>query len=244
MRYPLVKRVAGILLLSIIFACNGGKEPARKVEVNTTSTAGAIAKEIVKEANPTDTIHTDVLEFIDVDGNGDNELLIAHRANDTTDYICQTIYEGKFNRGDLISLKWRTGPYVNPGDPETTIQENFVVEYKLVKAGKLSIAKQKGMPRLSPYYYDENISDYGKDRINNEVSYYLINTNNPDLRKVVDRPAREIPFTVEKRTVNGMELYEIWFTTAANKPQPIHNVFYHFNYPYQLFEGDDLKPAL
>jgi hypothetical protein len=243
MKLPMRKQFTGVLLSLIALACNGNHQTLPKktpVQVNAVTVA---AQNKTVKASKADTIfHTDVLEFIDLDANGDNELLIAHRAKDTIQYICEQVYQGKFNRGDVISIKWRTGTYINPGDPETTIQSDFVVSYKLLKPGQLSLAKQKRFPRLAPYYYSNSVSDYAKSRIEEEVRYFLATTNQPELKKLMDRPTKEIAFTVKERTIDGRALQEIWFTTSANKPQPIYNVFYDHQNPYQLFEGDKLKP--
>lgn len=184
----------------------------------------------------TGALKTSTAEYIDLDANGDNELLIVKNNQDTTYYIVQTQQSPSLTRGDRIRIEWKNGTYRPAGDPEFPVKATFALSYQLVKPGMLSVAKKKGIPKVNAYYYDNETSETAKDQIDKEIRYYLVSTTQPEIRAEVDGKKVNLLYTVERKMINDQEVYDIMINIDGAKPQPLHRVYYRFDRPYQLQE--------
>jgi len=185
----------------------------------------------------TTSIHEGVFEFIALDGNYDDELLLLKKAKDTLGLINH--FQGiVLNRGDRIRLRWKTADYIPAGDPESVSKEDFVVSYELIKAGRLSRLLKRGFPTLRPYYIAEGMSETGKLYIEDEMKAYLACSEDPKVRAAIDKRQGPMMYTVEPSFVDKRKVFLIDLALDQAKPVYLKKLYFDIERPYRLFEMD------
>ncbi|EDM36699.1 hypothetical protein PBAL39_25565 [Pedobacter sp. BAL39] len=185
----------------------------------------------------TTSIHEGVFEFIAIDGNYDDELLLLKKAKDTLGLINH--FQGVvLNRGDRIRLRWKTADYIPAGDPESVSKEDFVVSYELIKAGRLSRLLKRGFPTLRPYYVAEGMSETGKLYIEDEMKAYLACSEDPKVRAAVDKRQGPMMYTIEPSFVGKRKVFLIGLALDQAKPVYLKKLYFDIERPYRLFETD------
>lgn len=243
--YKTIKQVVFIIVTGCIAGCTGEPKKSPKTQlvdttiktVDTAKTATIPSKDADQPYNYSGPVHTDAGVYVDLDANGDNELLIVAHGSDTATYINESSKNFKLKRGDSIRVYWKAGTYRPAGDPEYPVKAIFATNYELIKPGKLSQALKAGMPRINYYYYDDQTSDYAKGVIHDAVKYYLVNTKQPEIRQELDYHKRNLLYTVERKTIQDREAWIISIHVDGPKPQPIHTVYYFFETPYVLYDN-------
>ncbi|RZM28686.1 MAG: hypothetical protein EOO88_07970 [Pedobacter sp.] len=234
-----------ITLVILIVACTGktikqkipsSVDSTKKNEDTTAKIIGDTVQTVEQPAKYEGSLHKSTGLYIDIDANGDNELLIVAQGKDTLYYILESSSDLKLQRGDSIRVSWRNGSYRPAGDPEYPVKATFALEYGLIKPGKLSTALKAGMPKINYYYYDDQTSDYAKGMVHNAVKYYLVSTAQPDIRAEMDNNKRNLLYTVERKTIKDREAWVISIHVDGVKPQPIHSVYLFFETPYTLYD--------
>ena len=239
-----IQLTVAIALVILIFACTG-KTVKQKIPSSVDSTVktkvtpsiiGDTAQKLDQSAKYEGSLHRSAGLYIDIDANGDNELLIVAQGKDTVYYILENSSDLKLQRGDSIRVSWKNGSYRPAGDPEYPVKATFARSYELVKPGKLSKAIKAGMPKINSYYYDDQTSDYAKGMVHNAVKFYLVNTTQPDIRAEMDNNKRNLLYTVERKNIKDREAWIISIHVDGVKPQPIHSVYLFFETPYTMYD--------
>lgn len=220
----------------MLYACKSGNSNSHipKTSADSAKTSKNANTSIKETEQLIGRLNTSFAEYIDLDANGDDELLIVAHNSDTSQYLVRTPqHMPKLTKGDDIKIKWKRGKYRPAGDPETEVDVQFVLAYEVVKQGKLALAKKNGMCRVS-YFYDPEMSGYGKEQIDREIRYYLVNTDQPAIRKAVAEKSDLL--CMVRKNPDHEEVYDIVINFDEDKPQPIQKLQYSFEKQYQLVE--------
>jgi hypothetical protein len=246
-----MKTIVPFFCLLVIWSCNGGSKnnaAADSTLVKPDSTVAATVPAPLKDTAPAafvshfrkneillkGKVYTDTLSYVGYNDNGDDELFICVKGKDTVSLI---INDGKapvLNNGDRIVLQWKMEIYTPAGDPEFPYPSEYVVDYRLVQPGKVTLLK-KSHALLEGQYDDKEITSEGQTEIDAAVWYYVANTTDTAIRNVVDVERKALQYTIGKYEGNGdPSVSNIIFKTAA---QPVlKRVFFNAERPYSLYE--------
>lgn len=185
------------------------------------------------------TIYSEVLEFVALEQNGDNDLLIARNPTDTITFICNFNKPVQLERGDRIRLQWKWDYVVDAGTAAAPELREFALDFKLLDHGQLSAMIQKGFSRLRASNSLAVISDYRKYIIEYNLKYYLANSTNLKIRGIVDEGTDLLYYSVSEKIINGQNAYELSLTPDQSAPQYIKKMYFLPEHPFNLLEYGD-----
>ncbi|NLR82766.1 hypothetical protein [Chitinophaga eiseniae] len=179
--------------------------------------------------------YIDTLSFINYNENGDDGLFVCARNRDTAFLIFNTNNPPELNNGDQVLVQWNMDVYEPAGDPENPLPREFVVDYRLLHPGKVTLLKSK-KPALEAIYRQKDLSDTGKQEIDAAVWYYVANTTDTSIRRMIDTDPQLLQYTVEEETEDSRlsGVFPITFTDGTQ--QVLKRVFFDVERPYSLFE--------
>jgi hypothetical protein len=246
-----MKAIIPFFCLLAIWSCNGGSKnntAADSTLVKPDSIVAVRAPAPLKDTAPEafvspfrkneilvkGKVYTDTLAYVAYNDNGDDELFICVKDKDTVALIFNNGKGPALNNGDRILLQWDMDIYTPAGDPEFPYPKEYVVDYRIIQPGKVTLLK-KSHALLEGHYDDKEVSDNGQAEIDAAVWYYVANTTDTAIRNLVDIERKALQYTIEKKEENSdPSVRNIVFKTAA---QPVlKRVFFNVERPYSLYE--------
>lgn len=196
---------------------------------------------VPKVAKPKNTkaIYSDELEFVALEQNGDNDLLIARKSKDTMAFVCNFNTPIQLERGDKIRLHWKWDHFIATDESQPQEARQFALDFKLLKKGPLSILIQKGFYRLKSAGSPAALSDYGKQIIEYNLKYYLANATDQKIRRVVDQEKSLLYYHTIEKVINGQNTYELSLVADQTDPGSIKKIYFLPERPFGLLEYDD-----
>lgn len=246
-----MKTIVPFFCLLAIWSCNDGPKnntAADSTLVKPDSIVAAITPAPSKDTAPAafvsplrkneilikGKVYTDTLSYMGYNDNGDDALFICVKGKDTVSLIIYDVKGPALNNGDRIVLQWNMKVFAPAGDPEFPYPTEYVVDYRLIQPGKVTLLK-KSYALLEGHYDDKEISPEGQTEIDAAVWYYVANTPDTAIRNVVDVERKGLQYVIEKYDGKGdPAISNIIFKTAT---QPVlKRVFFNAERPYSLFE--------
>jgi hypothetical protein len=181
------------------------------------------------------------MEFVAYNDDGDYMQLIAKKGNDSYAFINDSDTSRNLNRGDRITVSWRTGTIYIAGDGDTPAQADMLISVRKTGDGPVTnFRKTYGKPIKYTWTDDRDYSRSYLDKLYLQVEYYVAKTNNELLKLHVDNK-NDLTYSIEQQERDGRQYVMLGIAaTSEHNSSPFQWLYYDIErdqlYEYNLPE--------
>ncbi len=235
--------IAALVIGSMACKRSSKTNPGGSLTDTIPQTVGDIYSSVIRpgENLQLGEIYTDHFEYTGYNDDGDYFFLIVRKDGEKI-----TLLDGLpgktfpvLNRGDMVDIQWKIDSVWIAGDNEVLDFTEWAVGVRKTGDGKVSLFKQKRSQPLK-YYYDGELAfnDSFLHKIYQEVEYYLANSKQELVKKLVNDPTSDLAYSIEERKQGGKSYYVIGIANDFENHSSIVQWIYLTDDLQQIFEYD------
>lgn len=144
--------------------------------------------------------HIDQMTFVEYLDDGDYFQILARKGDSIFSFINDVDDSRNINRGDSIQVKWKRDSITVPGDNESKMPADILLDLRKTADGPVSrFRKTYGRKLRYTWATNEEFTSSYLDKVYLIVEYYLTQIKNPLLRLAV-KSKDELTYSIESKT--------------------------------------------
>ncbi|WDF57194.1 hypothetical protein [Mucilaginibacter sp. KACC 22063] len=144
--------------------------------------------------------HIDQMTFVEYLDDGDYFQILARKGDSIFSFINDIEDNRNINRGDLVQVRWKRDSITVPGDNDSKMPADILLDLKKAADGPVSrFRKTYGRKLKYTWATNEEFTSSYLDKVYLIVEYYLTQTTNPLLRLAVNSKD-ELTYSIESKT--------------------------------------------
>ncbi|MBD1385052.1 hypothetical protein IDJ75_07155 [Mucilaginibacter rigui] len=191
-----------LITASTLLSCQSktSKAPPKKIQSNSAIKSPAERKKPFKDRE-----YVDQMTFVEYLDDGDYFQIYARKGSTIFYFINDTDTARNVNKGDLIQIRWKDSTVTVPGDNDSKMPAQILLDIKKTGDGPVSIFRKTYGKKLKyTWPTDEELAKSYLNKVYLIVEYFLTQTKNPLLRNAI-KNRDELTYSIEKKNRGGQD---------------------------------------